>query len=302
MDELLKKICGGCADTASDRCVNAFARVGVAKVHWECWSRCNLPCRFCYREIGHPLDTANARRLIEIIATSGVNQIVFAGGDPSLRGDVVELIRHAKAVGLRIEVQTNAHELPDEFQNALLGEVDLVGLSLDSSNPKIHDEFRGRDGNFERVVRLLDDLRESQIPTVVRSVVSSKNYQSISAIGKRLREYPNVRRWSLLEFTPIGVGFIHRGDYELSSETFEEVVLQAKEEASGIVSVDVYRNADKKGTYALVTPDGRLYGTMQPINGRYPIVGHTLTNHLSDLAGDLGFDRDKHQKRYGSGL
>lgn len=302
MDESLRKKCGGCADSVSDGCVNAFARIGVAKVHWECWSRCNLPCRFCYREVGRPLDTASARRLIEIIATSGADRIVFAGGDPSLRGDVVELIRHAKAVGLRIEVQTNAHELSDAFHNALLGEVDLVGLSLDSSDPKIHDEFRDRDGNFERVVRLLDDLRESKIPTVVRSIVSSKNCQSISAIGKRLKEYPNVRRWSLLEFTPIGAGFFHRGDYELSSETFEEVVFQAKEGVSGTFSVDVYRNADKKGTYALVTPDGRLYGTMQPSNGRYPIVGHTLASHLSDLADALGFDRDKHQKRYGNGL
>ncbi|MFM8286656.1 MAG: hypothetical protein ACKOGA_08020, partial [Planctomycetaceae bacterium] len=65
-----------------------------------------------------------------------------------------------------------------------------------------------------------------------------------------------------------------------------------------VVKIDVYRNEDKPGTYALVTPDGHLYGTGTVVNGDYPKVGSMLRNHLSDLAKRLVFFPERHSRRY----
>lgn len=45
-------------DTAAgrlDECRDAFKRIGLSKLHWECWSDCNLHCKFCYRTVDTPL-------------------------------------------------------------------------------------------------------------------------------------------------------------------------------------------------------------------------------------------------------
>ena len=142
----------------------------------------------------------------------------------------------------------------------------------------------------------------ANVATVVRSVVSVKNYESIPALGIRLLQYRNIRRWSLLEFTAVGSGYQHRHEYELPRQLFDETVALARAWTSGAIEVDAYPNEAKTGTYALITPDGHLYGTSNPANGRYPIVGNVLETHLAALAGTLVFDQAKHQRRYGYGL
>src|SRR5206468_9954060 len=95
--------------------------------------------------------TTHAKNLISSVSTSGVQTIVFAGGDPSIRPDISSLIRFARELALRVEVQTNAHHTPKEFLKELQS-VELVGLSLHGPNAAVHDAFRNKIGNFERVL------------------------------------------------------------------------------------------------------------------------------------------------------
>jgi hypothetical protein len=44
---------------------------------------------------------------------------VFAGGDPSLRGDVPEVVAEALALGLAVQVQTNAQHVSRPFLGVL---------------------------------------------------------------------------------------------------------------------------------------------------------------------------------------
>src|SRR5215472_11967938 len=151
---LNNQYCAGCgATTVRTECLNSFRRLGLIKVHWECWSNCNLPCEFCYRTLGQALPTDEAKRLISAVRTGGVETIVFAGGDPSIRPDICELVSSAREQALNVEVQTNAQYTSEEFLHALRT-VQLVGLSLDGPNQDVHDAFRGKPGNFERVLRL----------------------------------------------------------------------------------------------------------------------------------------------------
>ena len=66
---------------------------------------CNLKCKHCYSQSidsPHPreLDTAEARRLIGQIAETGARLIILDGGEPLMRSDIFELVRHARSVGL----------------------------------------------------------------------------------------------------------------------------------------------------------------------------------------------------------
>jgi len=236
---------------------------------------------------------------LSAIKTGGSKWVVFAGGDPSLRGDIVELIDFARHLGLKTEVQTNCNHVTQRFLDALLS-VDLVGLSLDGPNAEVHDDFRSMPGNHEKVLRILGELRQKNVPAIVRTIVSKPNYESITQMIGTIDEFPNVVRWSLLEFSPIGDGYANRRSYELERPVFDEVVKRVAARYSGSARLDVYRSEDKTGTYALVTSGGNLYGTVNsPNDGAYPIVGSMIHEHLSTLADRLPFSKDNHFNRYG---
>lgn len=291
--------CAGCHPLiARGECVGSFERLGILKVHWECWSNCNLSCAFCYRTLGVPLDTDSAKRLLQVVHTSGAKAFVFAGGDPSLRMDIGELIEYGIRLGLQVEVQTNAHNVRHDFLNALK-RVNLVGLSLDGPTAEIHDCFRGKNGNFVRVLRTLAQLEEIGIPVVVRTIIAKPNCDGVPKIPDVLNRFTNVVRWSLLEFSAAGEGYTNRKQFELGSQEFDDVASIAQNNFIDPAKVNIYRSRDKLGTYALVTPNGYLYGTTQDlISGTYPLVGSVLEEHVSYLAQKLPFSIENHQDRY----
>lgn len=297
----------GCAVCDNERvnpsCQGAFQQRGIAKVHWECWSQCNLGCGFCYRTLGEPLNTNDAKTLIDAIASSGATGIVFAGGDPTLRRDLAELIKYAVNAGLLVEVQTNAHFMPSATVDVLTGpDVSLIGLSLDGASANTHDHLREARGNFDRVLSFLGACHEAGKPVILRTVVNKQNLAEVAAIGRLISPYHNVVRWSLLEFTAIGEGYENQARYSTTAEEYRRAMEDAANSYEGPAKMDPYRGDLKVGTYALVTPSGDLYGTANASDGRYPIVGNMLTDHLVQLAGALPFVTSHHRDRYGEGL
>jgi MoaA/NifB/PqqE/SkfB family radical SAM enzyme len=291
--------CGGCHGSAvREACRNSLQLLGAHKVHWECWSECNLSCQFCYRTQGVPLETPNAERLLAAVAVAGAETIVFAGGDPSLRGDIGHLLRRARALGLTTEVQTNAHHAPAGFRQALT-EADSVGLSLDGPTAEVHDRFRSKRGNFARVSEALDLLQRAGVPVTVRTVVARPNFRQLADLGDLLLPYGNVAFWHLLEFSAVGTGYRNRQRYELERALFDEVVVQVTTRYEGKLEIHARRSEVKSGAYVMVTPDGAVYGTTdETVAGLYPRVGSVLRDHLSELAERIEFRREVHEDRY----
>lgn len=291
--------CGGCPEGAVEAsCRGGFSRIGAKKVHWECWSDCNLACGFCYRSRGVPLQTADARRLLSAIATAGSQMVVFAGGDPAIRADLGDLVDYARTLRLRTEVHTNAQFAPDRVKRAL-AQVDCVGLSLDGPTEAIHDAVRRKPGNFKRVLALLAYLEQAGVPVIVRTVVARPNHTAVADIGELLIGFDNVLAWYLLEFSPVGLGFDSRETFELPPARFDEAVRQASLRHGGRLEVHPRREEDKSGAYILVTPDGDVYGTgADPVDGRYPRVGSVLREHLRVLADRVDFRRERHEPRF----
>ena len=281
-------------------CHNTLKRKGCIKVHWECWSECNLGCPFCYRTMGAPLTTEQALLLLRVVHTAGVRSIVFAGGDPSIRGDIGQLVSAARELEMRVEIQTNAHHVRPEFLT-ILRTVDMVGLSLDGEDAETHDQMRQKPGNFQRVVDLLASLNEAEVPVIVRTVVTNVNFARIRGLGDVLTQFQNLRRWSLMQFTPAGMGALHRATYSIDRASFDSTVSAIKSSFQRQDLVHAYPIEDKPGVYCLVTPDGKVFGTTPTTNGGlYPVAGNALTDHISGWAERLPFDAERHWRRYGA--
>lgn len=296
----LTRHCHVCEETnINELCHNSLKRIGVKKVHWECWSNCNLGCQFCYRSTEQPLDREDALALVDSVADGGAQTIVFAGGDPSLRKDLPELIRYAKNSGLEVEVQTNAHHIPSALLSELVGEcVATIGLSLDAATAEKHDGIRSTRGNFKKVLKLLDIVDRQGKNIILRTVISKQNKDEVDKIGPLIEGFSNISRWSLLEFTPINSGYQSRRDYEMPHDEFLATAERASLSYNGKGLVDIYSEDQKKGTYCLIAPDGSVYGTSYSSQGHYPIIGNINSSHMADLAMRLPFNRDNHLLRY----
>jgi radical SAM protein with 4Fe4S-binding SPASM domain len=112
--------------------------------------RCNNNCYFCYT--GGPrkvkeLNTADWKKIIRKIWESGVPQIVFTGGEPTLRDDLVELIENSKefVTGL----VTNGCKLASLAKNLNRAELDYVQISIESHQPEVHDKMVGIKGAWQ---------------------------------------------------------------------------------------------------------------------------------------------------------
>lgn len=221
---------------------------------------------------------------------------MLAGGDPSLHPDLLTLVRAAHSLGMWTEIQTNAQRLNATAMQALV-EADEVGLSLDSHTPETHDWLRRGKGNQTRVIALMDEMDRLDKRVTVRSVVNRANHRALASLGDVLAGHSSVRRWVLLELTPVGDAIDSWDELSISSEDFQTVATEcvaAYPTLASPVSLE-----DKAGAYALIRSDGCLYGTDSEMIGHYfPVIGSLLTDHLDDLANAMRFSSTKHARRY----
>ena len=115
--------------------------------------RCNLKCQKCYvgdGKIGQELSTAEWIKVYGILWKIGIPQIVFTGGEPTVREDIVKLITEADefVTGL-VTNGTKLQELAEALRDASL---DYAQVTVESWDPKIHDQITCTEGSFAKTV------------------------------------------------------------------------------------------------------------------------------------------------------
>jgi MoaA/NifB/PqqE/SkfB family radical SAM enzyme len=244
------------------------------------------------------VDTKNARRIISKVAEFGFRDFVFAGGDPFIRKDIGELVLLADSLGLKVEVQTNCELIPKNIDD-WIHKISLLGISIDGASADIHDDFRDKKGNFEKVISFLHKADQSGIPTVVRSVVAKPNYDSIPDVGSLLTGIRHLRKWSLLEFSAAGDGYLHQDFYGLEKSEFFRVTEDAERKWGNVFNIDIYHGDNKKNVYFLIQSNGDVYTTAGTDDaGKYRPVGNILEDDVGILVERLQIDFKKHRDRY----
>ncbi|HEX9157103.1 MAG TPA: radical SAM protein, partial [Syntrophales bacterium] len=119
-------------------------------------NRCQCRCVHCYNETAPPVDDASEltrgeiARICKDAARIGFAEVNFTGGEPLLRKDIVALVKLARSAGMLPKMNTNGILLTDDMASRLK-EAGLAwcAVSIDSSEPAVHDRLRGFDGCFK---------------------------------------------------------------------------------------------------------------------------------------------------------
>ncbi len=156
-------------------------------ISWNSTNQCNLYCDHCYRDSGmresDELNTEEAKTMIEDIAAAGFKIMIFSGGEPLMRNDILELVAFASKSGMRPVLGSNGtlldYTLACDLKKAgLMG----IGISLDSMDKDKHDQLRKYSGAWEEAFQGMAFCRESGLRFQIHTTVMDWNQDELESI------------------------------------------------------------------------------------------------------------------------
>ena len=161
-------------------------------VVWNITQRCNLRCKHCYAagtpDVSRELTTAECKRAIDGFAAFGCPVVLFSGGEPFVRPDLLELAAYAREKGRRVVFSTNGTLItPDIAAQIKAIGASYVGISIDGVR-ETHDAFRGVAGAYDRSLAAIRACREAGVKVGLRVTLTHANVREIPAIFRLMRE------------------------------------------------------------------------------------------------------------------
>jgi radical SAM protein len=212
-------------------------------VIWETTQACALACRHC-RASARPwrdpleLTTGEGLRLVDSVADMGTPILVFSGGDPMSRPDLMELIAHAKRRGLRaatIPAATSTLGRDDVFRIRDAG-ADQMALSLDFPDAEGHDAFRGVPGAYAKTMEAVGWAHEAGLPLQINTTLCGLNADRLEEMAAFVGGL-DIVFWEVFFLVPMGRGAALGGLAASQCERLFDVLYRAQKTQGFVVKV-----------------------------------------------------------------
>jgi cyclic pyranopterin phosphate synthase len=184
----------------------------IAYLRLSLTDRCNFHCSYCApagpEGCGDALTRAELARLVRIFAGAGVRRVRLTGGEPTLRPDLLDVVRDVRATpGIEeVALTTNGHALATLAAPLHAAGVSRLNVSLDTLDPERLHRISGRAASLERIVRGLE--------AALRAGFASVKLNAVVVRGENEGELGDLTRfaWRLgltprfIELMPFGTG------------------------------------------------------------------------------------------------
>lgn len=153
--------------------------------------KCNNRCIFCVQ--------GDAKRSCKDRSTSQISaileqsrreceEVVFTGGDPAIRPDLLELVSCAKKLKYFIQIQTNGRMFAYKgFCADIIGAgADIFGISVHGHTPQLHDRLTRAPGSFAQTMAGIRNLLSFNRPVMTNTVINKYNYRFLPLIAAHL--------------------------------------------------------------------------------------------------------------------
>jgi len=153
--------------------------------------RCNNRCTFCYANAPNRGDAVPEMSTEEVQAIIGriadeahCPTLSFTGGEPTLREDLVELVRYGAQKGLRVNLITNGVRCGNAAYVQALADagLDSAQVSIEGGSALIHDAITQHPGSWALATQGVRNLREAGIHTHTNTTINTRNLEALPAL------------------------------------------------------------------------------------------------------------------------
>jgi MoaA/NifB/PqqE/SkfB family radical SAM enzyme len=156
-------------------------------------ARCDLRCTTCERwtHQGNKEEELSLAQIEELLGTfrrAGCMVVTMWGGEPTLRSDLPQILRHAKELGYRTSICSNCNQLARKVDK-IVPHLDVLLCSLDGVG-EVHDQIRGVEGLFDRVVAGIEAARGGYPGCDIKiwATVQQRNVHQIEELARLARD------------------------------------------------------------------------------------------------------------------
>ncbi len=137
----------------------------------------------------------------------GFRRVEFTGGEPTIRKDILDLIKSAKDLGYKdIALSTNGRMLSyNDFAEELIKNgVRRINFSLYGHNAKIHNAVTRTPNAFEQTIQGIKNIQKfPEVIIIVNTVISKLNYSHLTDMGKFILSL-KIKFFNILDLIPDG--------------------------------------------------------------------------------------------------
>ncbi len=244
-------------------------------------AHCNMKCAYCYARF--ETERNEARLPTDAVATilrdlhrHGVRRVTFAGGEPTLRRDLADLLRTASDIGLVTSVVSNGSRIDDAWLAQHGPHLRWLALSVDSVDEATTSRLGRRAagmsaGHVAQVRAVADRVHRwnAQRPRARRLRLKL----NVTVTNRNAHEDPRLlihavrpEKVKLFQMLLVEGENDDASDLACTSEAFAAYVERARAARTDGIEVVAEDNEAMDGSYAMVDPLGRFY---QRVEGRY---------------------------------
>ena len=121
--------------------------------------------------------------MAQIEAVDAKPHFLFTGGEPTLHPELYDFLETVDQKGYSFQLMTNGTRIQKESAQRLakLSHLTKVQVSLESADAKINDSIYGA-GLYQRVLKAVDVLRESDVPVTLAVTPMEMNEDGLHSI------------------------------------------------------------------------------------------------------------------------
>ncbi len=201
---------------------------GLRLVAWEVTRNCNLNCIHCRAAASkgpHPgeLDTETCLGLLDQISEVAKPVIILSGGDPLLRPDIFEIVRHGASKGLRMVMSPNGTLITEQKAKDMVeAGIQRISVSLDGATRESHDQFRQVEGAFDGALQGIEWTKQANLDFQINTTITLQNFDELPRIQELAVDLGAVAHHIFL-LVPTGRGK-YIVDQEISATQYEETL------------------------------------------------------------------------------
>ncbi len=200
--------------------VISYPLVPPEHVYFSLTNRCCLRCIMCDipKSPGNQeneLSTDEAKKIILQVKDLGVRHLIFSGGEPLLRDDLIELVRFSREKGIPwVDIITNGILCDDRIvQELIKAGLNHATVSLDGIS-EVNDMIRGQ-GSFQKSADAIDKFNyyknklNARHPTIgINFTILNRNINDML----RIVEFAKSKRCNTVVLQPVLVSNVSMHD------------------------------------------------------------------------------------------